>query len=29
MIGYAVYIIRVREEGMRERLEVVKDSLEG
>jgi heme exporter protein C len=29
MIGYAVYVIRVREERMRERLEVVKDSLEG
>jgi heme exporter protein C len=29
MIGYAVYVIRVREEGMRERLEVIKDSLEG
>jgi heme exporter protein C len=29
MIGYAVYVIRVREEQMRERLDVVKDSLEG
>ena len=29
LIGYAVYTIRVREEQMRERLDVVKDSLEG
>ncbi len=29
MIGYAVYVTRVQEERMRERLEVVKDSLEG
>ena len=29
LIGYAVYTIRVREEEMRERLEIVKDSLEG
>jgi heme exporter protein C len=29
MIGYAVYVIRVREEAMRERLDVIKDSLEG
>ncbi|NTU70711.1 MAG: cytochrome c biogenesis protein CcsA [Coriobacteriia bacterium] len=28
-IGYAVYTIRVREERMRERLDVIKDSLEG
>jgi heme exporter protein C len=29
LIGYAVYVVRLREEQMRERLEVVKESLEG
>jgi heme exporter protein C len=29
LIGYAVYTIRVREERMRERLDIIKDSLEG
>jgi heme exporter protein C len=29
LIGYAVYVVRLREEQMRERLDVIKESLEG
>jgi heme exporter protein C len=29
LIGYAIYVVRVREEQMRERLDVIKESLEG